>query len=405
MPAESRTTTMAAARRLAAVLAVLGVAGCGLVGGVARGREPGPVPSAQPLPVQTAMGAGTVPPVAPAAVASAGRVAPAGAPATVPALTLPSDPGTAILNARLLGQVGPPSGDADLPIGPGDLIEVSVFEVEELSKLKLRVPIRGAITLPLLGSVPAAGRSAIELEDDIRARLRQRYMHDPQVSVFVHEHNSQRITVLGAVRRGGVFTLTRPFRLADALALAEGLADDADHAVYVIRRVPAGTVVRTAAGVAPNPTASVPPLPGQATEEVMVRIDLEALAGGQQEFNVALHSGDVIHVPRAGSVYVGGSVERPGSYALKGRMTVHQVILAAGGVKDVADWEDVRLYRATADGQREVQGLDLRAFEAGQPPPELRQSDVVVVGKSSSKAFWYGFLDVFKAMFGISKGF
>ena len=80
----------------------------------------------------------------------------------------------------------------------------------------------------------------------------------------------------------------------------------------------------------------------------MAPIDLSELADGREELNVALRSGDVVHVPRAGSVYVGGSVERPGSFLLRGKTTVQQAILAAGGVKDVADWSDVRLYRKAA---------------------------------------------------------
>lgn len=226
-------------------------------------------------------------------------------------------------------------------------------------------------------------------------------MHDPQVSVFVHEHQSQRISVIGAVRKGGIYTLSSQLRLADALALAEGLTDDADHMVYLIRRVPAGTVVRAVAG---QEAPKVPPLPGTATEEVMASIDLEALAGGREELNVALRAGDVIHVPRAGSFYVGGSVERPGSFFLKSKTTVEQAILAAGGVKDVADWEDIRLYRAKPGGEREVIALNLKKFEEGQPAPELQKNDVVVVGKSASKAFWYGFYDFFRGIFGLSKG-
>src|SRR5262249_28274189 len=153
-----------------------------------------------------------------------------------------SAPTSAALNLRLLEKVSPSAGDGDLPVGPGDLIEISVFEVEELSKLRLRIPERGIISVPLIGHIQASGRTATMLEDEIRTRLEKKFMHNPQVAVFVHEHNSQRVTVMGAVRHGGVITLNRQLRLADALASAEGLADDADPVVYVIRRVPAGTL-------------------------------------------------------------------------------------------------------------------------------------------------------------------
>ena len=142
----------------------------------------------------------------------------------------------------------------------------------------------------------------------------------------------------------------------------------------------------------------------ETTAEVMAPIDLSELADGREDLNVALQAGDVVHVPRAGSVYVGGSVERPGSFLLRGKTTAQQAIFAAGGVKDVADWSDVRLYRKTPAGKVEVTVYDLEAFEQGKPAPELQRNDVVVVGKHAGKAFFYGFLDFFKGALGVAKG-
>jgi polysaccharide export outer membrane protein len=219
--------------------------------------------------------------------------------------------------------------------------------------------------------------------------------------VFLQEHNSQRISVIGAVRKGGVFNLTRPLRLADALALAEGLTEEADRQVYVIQRAPISAVTAAAGGAA-APAGS--PSAGKGTAEVMAPIDLSELADGREELNVALRSGDVVHVPRAGSVYVGGSVERPGSFLLRGKTTAQQAIFAAGGVKNVADWGDVRLYRKTPSGKVEVTVYDLDEFEKGKPAPELQRNDVVVVGTSAGKAFIFGFLDFFKGALGVAKG-
>lgn len=313
-----------------------------------------------------------------------------------------SSPNTAAFNRRLMEQAARSADGDDLPVGAGDLLEVSVFEVEELSRIRLRVPHRGVVTLPLVGQIQAAGRTTSELEDEIRSRLKRKFMHDPQVSVFLQEHNSQRISVIGAVRKGGVFNLNRPLRLADALALAEGLTDEADRLVYVIRRAPISAITATAGGGAS--ARSVPPSGGDPTAEVMAPIDLSELADGREDLNVALRSGDVVHVPRAGSVYVGGSVERPGSFLLRGKTTLHQAILAAGGVKDVAAWGDVRLYRKSATGKVDVTTYDLEAFEEGKPTPELQREDVIVVGKSAGKAFFYGFIDFFKGALGVAKG-
>ena len=321
-----------------------------------------------------------------------------------PVATAPSDSGVAALNRRLLGRASPSPAMDDLPLGPGDLIEVSVFEVEELSKLKVRIPLRGGITLPLTGTIVAAGKSAAQLEDEIKARLQEKYMHDPQVSVFVHEHLSQRISVFGAVKTGGVHPLTSGLRLADALGVAGGLTDDADHLVYVIRRIPAGTVARYQASGAPPRTDAppVPPLPASGVEEIAVSIDLDALTSGNEELNIPLRAGDVIHVPRAGSYYVGGEVVRPGSYFLKSKTTVQQAIVAAGDVRDKADWDDIRLYRVKPDGGKEVLTFSLNEFQDGQAVPEVMKNDVIVVGKSALKTIWFGLLDFIRFGVGAS---
>jgi polysaccharide export outer membrane protein len=313
----------------------------------------------------------------------------------------PSNGGTETLNAKLLREISSPTGDADLPVGPGDLIEISVFEVEELSKIKVRIPMKGTITLPLLGKIRATGLSPLELQDQISDLLQQKYMHNPQVSVFVHEHASQRVSVMGAVRKGGVYTLTSRLRLADALAMADGLAEEADHTIHLIRRVPMGTVAQGRTEVASSKTA-VPPLP-DATEEIMVAINLDELTAGREELNVPLQAGDVVYVARAGWYYVGGSVEKPGPYFLRSKATVQQAITAAGGPKDVADWGDIRLYRMKATGEREVLTFSLNQFEKDQAPPEIQKDDIVVVGKSQAKAFWYGVYDFFKGILGVSK--
>jgi polysaccharide export outer membrane protein len=327
-----------------------------------------------------------------------------------------ANPKTAELNKRLLLQMAQQPPELDLPLGPGDLIDISVFEVEELSHLKARIPLRGTIILPLIGPVQAAGRTAIELQDHLRQRLQQRYMHDPQVSVFVEEQRSQSISIVGAVRNGGIYQLSTRLRLADGLALAGGLADDADRVVYVIRRVPADALTQAntdgnapgATGLAARPTAApagsalAAATPQPLMHEAMVAVDLEALVSGQAELNLPLQAGDVIHAPWAGSFYVGGEVQRPGSFLLKSRTTLDQAIVAAGGVKDVADWDDIRLYRPTASGEPEVQQFSMKAFEKGEVAPELHKNDVVIVGKSEGKAILYGLRDFFRFGWGAS---
>lgn len=122
-------------------------------------------------------------------------------------------------------------------IGPTDLLEVRVFKAPDLSK---SVPVSedGTINMPLLGGVPAAGKTTAELEREIQKRLDAGYMHSPQVNVVVKEFNSHRVTVEGAVKNPGVFPLSGRDTLEQAIAKAGGVdRDTASDSVTVFRDV------------------------------------------------------------------------------------------------------------------------------------------------------------------------
>jgi polysaccharide export outer membrane protein len=309
------------------------------------------------------------------------------------------------LNSLIRSHAATSLQSQDPLLGTGDLVEISVFEVEELSKIKLRIPQRGIVRLPLVGSLPAAGRTVSELEEDLREALKKSYMHDPQVTVFVLEYKSHTISVTGAVTKGGVHPLTARLRVSDALALAEGLAPDADTTIYLVRWMPVDVATQIEAASHPVGRAPAPPS-GDGKVEVTVPIDLEELSRGKQELNIPLQPGDVLHVPKANSYYVGGQVAKPGLYPLRQRTTIQQGIFAAGGVTEVAAWGDIRLYRAKPDGEREVIRVDLDEVEAGkQEPPALQKQDVVIVGKHYGKATLIGIRDFVRGMFSMGLGF
>lgn len=113
-------------------------------------------------------------------------------------------------------------------IGPSDLIEISVFQVPDLSKT-VRVSAQGALTLPLVGRVEAGGLTAQELEALIAKKLSESYLQDPQVSVFIKEYISQRVTVEGSVNKPGVFPISGKTTLLQAIAMAGGLDKLADQ--------------------------------------------------------------------------------------------------------------------------------------------------------------------------------
>ncbi|MFO1316211.1 MAG: polysaccharide biosynthesis/export family protein [Burkholderiales bacterium] len=158
---------------------------------------------------------------------SAVRAAPQGAPAAGPAPLAPNAPRVAPLPA---GQV--PADD--YRIGPQDLIEIQVFGIDNL-KRDVRVNSRGAISLPLIGTVILGGLTGQEAETLIASMYEKDYLRDPQVSVFIKEFTSQRITLEGAVARPGIYPIRGDTTLMQAIAIAGGqgqLAELSEVKVY-----------------------------------------------------------------------------------------------------------------------------------------------------------------------------
>lgn len=144
-------------------------------------------------------------------------------------------------------QASPPSaaargyGDSEFKLGPDDVIEVSVYQEKDLSAT---VPVRpdGKISLPLIGEMPASGKTAVELQKEIAQKLKQ-FIADPAVTVVVKEVNSPKVSVLGEVKTPGVYKIKDRATLLDAVALAGGLSDFAKKdKITVFRLEPNGDV-------------------------------------------------------------------------------------------------------------------------------------------------------------------
>jgi polysaccharide export outer membrane protein len=114
-------------------------------------------------------------------------------------------------------------GDSEFKLGPDDVIEVSVYQEKDLSAT---VPVRpdGKISLPLVGEMPASGKTAVELQKEIALKLKQ-FISDPAVTVVVKEVNSPKVSVLGEVKTPGVYKIKDRATLLDAVALAGGLTE------------------------------------------------------------------------------------------------------------------------------------------------------------------------------------
>jgi polysaccharide biosynthesis/export protein len=124
----------------------------------------------------------------------------------------------------------------DYRVGPNDLIDVEIFDMDNL-KRTVRVNAAGAISLPLVGQVAVGGLTSQEVEERIAARYAEKYLQNPQVSVFIKEFTSERITIEGAVARPGIFPLTGQITLLRALAIAGGFGSIANTSEVMLYRV------------------------------------------------------------------------------------------------------------------------------------------------------------------------
>lgn len=141
----------------------------------------------------------------------------------------------AVVNLAMPAAIG-----LDYRIAPNDLLEMEVFGVSEL-KRTVRVNAVGAIALPLIGTLQVAGLTPADAEALIAIQYGKKYLQDPQVSLFIKEFTTQRITVDGAVVKPGIFPLTGQITLLRALALAGGGGPMADmEQVILFRMTPDG---------------------------------------------------------------------------------------------------------------------------------------------------------------------
>lgn len=124
----------------------------------------------------------------------------------------------------------------DYKVGPNDLLDIEVLDLEN-SKRTVRVNAAGAITLPLIGAVVVAGLTAQQIENHLATKYSEKYLQNPQVSVFIKEFTTERITIDGAVVKPGIYPLTGQITLLRALALAGGFGPIAESSEVMLFRV------------------------------------------------------------------------------------------------------------------------------------------------------------------------
>jgi polysaccharide biosynthesis/export protein len=125
---------------------------------------------------------------------------------------------------------------ADYKLSPSDIVQVDVFDVDSLNRT-VQLDAQGNISLPYVGQVPAAGRTAAQLAMDLQNRYGEKYLRNPQISVLIKQARIETIVVDGSVQAPGVFPVAEKMSLIKAIAMAKGLDSLANPKEVVVFRV------------------------------------------------------------------------------------------------------------------------------------------------------------------------
>ncbi|MGB8953098.1 MAG: SLBB domain-containing protein [Candidatus Aminicenantales bacterium] len=244
-------------------------------------------------------------------------------------------------------------------IGPKDLLEISVFGLDKLNTM-VRVSEEGKITLPLLGEIVVEGLTKAELERKLVGLLEEKYLYNPQVTVFIKEYQSKRVSILGAVQSPGSYELLGRQTLLQLISEAGGLTKDAAKEIIVIRQVPDGS-------------------------SISLRISIDDLfLKGDSSLNIPLEPNDIVNIPvdRMVMVYVFGQVKNPGALqVLKSQIpTLLQVIAQAGGFTERASRGSVLIKRKDEAGTEKEIRINVKDILKNKKKDlQLEENDVVYV--------------------------
>ena len=284
---------------------------------------------------------------------------------------------------------GAPSGAAvEFPLGPGDLLELSVPRVAELSRVEARVGADGSIALPLLGAVPVGGATQPQLTATLRQRLAT-FMYQPEFSLFVKEYKSRQVAVVGEVARPGLYSITTHSETIRELVNAAGGFKEAGTTRILFFPSRGSSMPRVMASEFDGPSA-----PGD-VEPLVLDLDLLTRNGEPTALALPVRPGDVIHVPEAGRVFVQGWVQNPGPVTMMRGLTVLSAVTAVGGTRYPAAPHAVNVLRSERNGERSTTTVNLdrirRGIDADLP---MHPGDIVDVGTTAPRLASYWMYEV-----------
>ena len=267
----------------------------------------------------------------------------------------------------------PVQRDERYRIGPGDVLDIRIFNRPNLSRDAVRVEGSGIIRMPLIeGEIQAACKTEGELAKEIASRY-LKYYRNPQVDVFIKEYHAREVALIGAVSEQGRYQMQRRLRLLELLTYAKGPTDKAGQTINIVR--------------AGGPELCVRADDFTANNGAFISLRLNDTLRGEEKANPYVQAGDIVTIPEADQIYVVGNVYSPKAVPLKEPITVSRAIAIAGGALRDSRTDRVRIVRQQPGAAQSEIFVNLSAIAHKRAEDVLLQpNDIVEVQESTGKS-------------------
>ena len=253
-----------------------------------------------------------------------------------------------------------PQAFGTVRMGTGDLLDISVFGVPELSQ-RTRITSSGDVYLPLVGYVHLDGLTIAEAQTAIEQRLVDgKFVNEPHVTIFVAEYATG-VSVMGEVQHPGIYPIFGSRRLFDLISAAGGLTDRAGRVVTITHR-------------------------DKPREPQSVTFDPDPAKNNAS--NVDIVQGDTVVFTKAGVIYVVGEVQQPSGFLMEAsqNFTVLKALALAHGPGRYAKLDSSKVIRKNPDGTYQEIPVALRKIlDAKDRDVALQADDILFVPASGGK--------------------